>query len=84
VSDPRDMPPNSHVTPDAGDRGCDAILPDATDNGEPSHDGAGAEYNIPPSAATRMAPSLPAGADPDAVRDWFECETIVSPNFARF
>jgi hypothetical protein len=33
---------------------------------------------MPRSAVTGKAPLLPAGADPDEVRDWFEFETIVS------
>ena len=56
----------------------DAIVPNAVGNGGSNGEDTGAERGIPPGAATRIAPMLPAGADPDAVRSWFELETIVS------
>jgi hypothetical protein len=31
----------------------------------------------PAATVTTLAPRLPTGTDPDAVRDWFEFETIV-------
>lgn len=57
---------------------ADARVPNAAGNGEASGEETGAECGIPPGAAMRIAPMLPAGADPDAVRDWFALETIVS------
>jgi hypothetical protein len=32
---------------------------------------------LPAGAGVALAARLPAGADPDQVRDWFELETIV-------
>ena len=57
---------------------ADARVPNAAGNGEASNEETGAECGIPPGAAMRIAPMLPAGADPEAVRDWFALETIVS------
>jgi integrase len=67
MSDLGGMPHSRHVTPDPGDVREAAILESEAGVGE-SRSG----------AATRIAPMLPTGSDPDEVRDWFEFETIVS------
>jgi len=64
---------SQHARPDVG-----AIAPDAAGDGETIGDGTGSEAGIRSSTAARIAPTLPAEAEPDDVRDWFEVETIVS------
>ena len=69
---------NRPSTPDRNDgRGAaSAPNPASDDNAMPAR--TGAERSTPAMAVTGIAPRLPPGADPDAVRDWFDFETIVS------
>ena len=69
---------NRPSTPDRNDgRGAaSAPNPASDDNAMPAR--TGAERSTSAMAVTGIAPRLPPGADPDAVRDWFDIETIVS------
>jgi integrase len=78
MSDRGSMPQSRHVTPGPGDPRAAAIAPNAAGDGATTAVGTRSEQDTPPLAAARIAPSVPAGADPDEVRDWFEFETIVS------
>jgi hypothetical protein len=64
--------------PDRMDSRGAAIAPNAVSDDDAMPAFPGAERRIPAMVATGIAPRLPPGADPDAVRDWFEFETIVS------
>jgi integrase len=77
MTDLGDMPHSRHIIP--GPRDPRAAARPANAAGDQAiAGGPSSDRNIPPSAATGMAPLRRPGADPDEVRDWFEFETIVS------